>query len=118
MLPRVLRAKLHRATVTEADLEYVGSITIDRDLLDAVDIAPNEEVLVANMSNGERFTTYVFEGESGSGVMCVNGAAARLARPGDLIIVMAFGLVTDEEIAAHRPKVAFVGDRNRIDRML
>lgn len=114
----MLRAKLHSARVTEANLEYMGSLTVDRDLLDAVDIAPNEEVLVANLDNGERFTTYIFEGERGSGVMCVNGAAARLARVGDRIIVMAFGHVTEPEVASHRPKVAILDEKNRIERML
>jgi aspartate 1-decarboxylase len=118
MMRSLLRAKLHSARVTEANLEYMGSITIDRDLLDAVGLVPNEQVLVANLANGERFTTYVFEGERGSGVMCVNGAASRLARVGDRIIVMAFGLFTEDEVAAHLPKVAILDTGNRIERML
>ncbi len=118
MLRSMLRSKLHQAPQTAAHLEHMGRLTVDRDLLDAVDLAPNEEVLCANMSNGERFTTYIFEGERGSGVICVNGAAARLARPGDELIVMAFGLVEDSEVADHRPKVAILDEKNRIDRML
>jgi aspartate 1-decarboxylase len=110
----MLRAKLHAARVTEANLEYTGSLTVDRDLLDAVDIAVSEQVHVANLENGERFTTYIFEGERGSGVMCANGAAARLVQPGDRIIVMAYGLVDDSEVATHRPKVAILDEKNRI----
>ena len=118
MLRSLLRAKLHKATVTEAVLEYTGSLTVDRDLLDAVDLAPNEEVLCANMSNGERFTTYIFEGERGSGVIGVNGAAARLAGEGDRLIVMAFGLVDESELADHKPTVAILDDFNRVVEVL
>lgn len=113
----VLRAKLHLARVTESRLDYEGSLTVDRELLDAVDLVPHERVLVANLENGARFTTYLFEGEPGSGVICVNGAAARLAVPGDRVIVMAFGLVDEEEIRTHRPKVAILDAENRIVRM-
>ncbi len=116
MLRIVLRAKLHRAVVTEADLTYEGSLTVDRDLLDAVGMVPSEQVECANVSNGERFTTYLFEGPRGSGIVCVNGAAARLARAGDRLIVMAYGLVTEEEIRTHHPKVALLDERNRIVR--
>ena len=114
MMRTMLRAKLHAARVTEANLAYTGSLTVDRDLLDAVDIAVGEQVHVANLENGERFTTYIFEGERGSGVMCVNGAAARRAHVGDRLIVMAYGLLDEAEVAAHRPKVAILDEQNRI----
>ena len=117
MLRTMLRSKLHMARVTEANLEYMGSLTVDRDLLDAVDMVPMEQIHVANVSNGERFVTYLFEGERGSGVVCVNGAAARLAQPGDRIIVMAYGLVDESEVADHQPKVAILDDENRISRV-
>jgi aspartate 1-decarboxylase len=110
----MLRAKLHRATVTEAILEYEGSLTVDRDLLDAVGLLPSEQIHVANITNGERFVTYLFEGDRGSGVICVNGAAARLARPGDQLIIMAYGIMDDAEAETHRPKVAILDQSNRI----
>ncbi len=110
----MLRAKLHRATVTETVLEYEGSLTVDRDLLDAVGLLPNEQIHVANITNGERFVTYLFEGERGSGVICVNGAAARLARPGDQLIIMAYGMMDDAKAEAHRPRVAILDAENRI----
>jgi len=110
----MLRAKLHRATVTEAVLEYEGSLTVDRDLLDSVGLLPSEQIHVANITNGERFVTYLFEGERGSGIICVNGAAARLARPGDQLIIMAYGMMDDAEAEAHRPKVAILDASNRI----
>jgi len=114
MLRTMLRAKLHRATVTEADLQYEGSLTVDLDLLDAVGLLPHEQVHCVNVNNGARFVTYLFEGERGSGVICVNGAAARLASPGDLLIVMAYGLVDDAEAATHEPRVALLDGHNRI----
>lgn len=114
MLRTMLRAKLHRVTVTEADLEYEGSLTVDRDLMDAVGLLPMEQVHCANVNNGARFVTYLFEGERGSGIICVNGAAARLAGPGDLLIVMAYGLVDDSEAEAHQPRVALLDEHNRI----
>jgi len=113
----MLKSKLHTATVTEANLEYVGSLTVDMDLLEAVGLVPNEQIHVANLNNGERFTTYLFEGERGSGVMCVNGAAARLATPGDRIIVMAYAWLDESEVAGHEPKVAILDERNQIVRM-
>ena len=114
MLRTMLRAKLHRATVTAAVLEYEGSLTVDLDLLDAVGLLASEQIHVANITNGERFVTYLFEGERGSGVICVNGAAARLARPGDQLIIMAYGLMDDAEAETHRPKVAILDESNRI----
>lgn len=107
-----LRSKIHGARVTQADLHYVGSITIDRHLLDAVDLWPNEKVLVVNVDNGERFETYVFEGEAGSGVVGVNGAAARLVQVGDRLLIMAFAALTEDEARRHRPRVVFVGEGN------
>jgi len=110
----MLRAKLHTARVTEANLEYMGSLTVDRDLMDAVGMVANEQVHVANLTNGERFVTYLFEGERGSGGMCVNGAAAHLATEGDRIIVMAYAVVDESEAAGHRPRVAILDEGNRI----
>jgi aspartate 1-decarboxylase len=112
VLRTFLRSKIHGARVTQADLHYVGSITIDRNLLDAVDLWPNEKVLVVNVENGERFETYVFEGEAGSGVLGVNGAAARLVHVGDRLLVMAFASMTEDEARRHRPRVVFVGEGN------
>src|SRR5262249_44705528 len=106
VLPRfMLRAKIHRATVTHADIDYEGSVTVDRDLLDAADILPFEEVHVWNVTRGTRLTTYALAGEAGSGVVCVNGAAAHLARPGDLVILAAFTQVDDAAARGHRPRV-------------
>nr|MBO2470846.1 aspartate 1-decarboxylase [Bacillota bacterium] len=94
MFRTMMKAKIHRATVTEANLNYVGSITIDADILDAVDILPNEKVQVVNNHNGARFETYVIPGPRGSGVICLNGAAARLVQPGDVIIIISYALMT------------------------
>ena len=118
MLRKLLRAKIHRATVTQAGQDYIGSITIDRDLMDAVDLVAGECVLVADIDNGNRFETYVFEGERGSGVICVNGAAASLVSVGDKVIIMAFGYVPDEEAASVTPHVVLVDEKNRPARML
>ncbi len=112
---KMLRAKIHRATVTEACVDYVGSITIDRDLLDASGILVGECVLVADLNDGARFETYVFEGERGSGVVCVNGAAARLVDEGDKVIIMAFGYIDESQAAALKPTVVLIGDNNTID---
>jgi aspartate 1-decarboxylase len=114
MLLKKLRAKIHRATVTEACVDYVGSITIDKDMLDASGIQVGECVLVADLADGQRFETYVFEGEAGSGVICVNGAAARLVDVGDKVIIMAYGYVTLEEAATLEPKVVLMGEGNEI----
>ena len=110
----LLRAKIHRAVVTDANPEYVGSITIDDELLQKVDIWPGEKVLVADVDNGARFETYVVSGKSGSGTVCVNGSAARLVRKGDKLIIMAFEY-TDSPITA---KVALVDEKNRFVRSL
>ena len=109
-----LLAKLHNCTLTGANLEYTGSISIDCNLLDAVQILPYEQVQVVNISNGERLITYAIPAPAGSGVVELNGAAARLGAKGDRAIVMTYGQLTPEEIANHSPTVAIVGDRNQI----
>ncbi|MCL6592375.1 MAG: aspartate 1-decarboxylase [Alicyclobacillus sp.] len=114
----MMKAKLHRATVTEANLNYVGSITIDEELLQAVDILPNEQVLVVNNNNGARFETYAIPAPAGSRIVCLNGAAARLAQPGDVVIIMSFALLTEEEARHHQPRIAVLGEGNDIIDML
>lgn len=114
MLREMLKSKIHRAVVTEADLHYVGSVTIDRDLMRAADILPNEKVLIADIENGERFETYAFEGAPGSGVICLNGACARLCHVGDRVLIMTFATMTDAEAKVHVPKVIFVDAKNRM----
>lgn len=118
MFRTMMRAKLHRATVTEANLNYVGSITIDEDLMDAVNIVENEKVQIVNNNNGARLETYVIKGERGSGVVCLNGAAARLVQPGDKVIIICYGLVTEEEVHKQEPKIAVLDDHNQIIEML
>lgn len=110
----MLKSKIHRATVTEANLAYEGSLTIDADLMRAADILPYEMVYVFNIANGERFETYAMEGEAGSGVMCLNGAAARKGHAGDLIIVTTFAGYSGEELKQHQPKIVLVDAQNRI----
>ena len=114
MMRKMLRAKIHRATVTQADIDYEGSVTIDRDLLDATDLLPNEAVWIWDVTNGNRLETYAVEGARGSGVICVNGAAAHLIRPGDLVIIAAYTWLDEAEARAHKPKVVFVDAQNRI----
>lgn len=114
MLLKVLRAKIHRATITEACVDYVGSITIDRALLEASGILPGECVLVADLTDGQRFETYVMEAPAGSGVICINGAAARLVDEGDKIIVMAFAYAETREATALKPRIVLVDENNRI----
>lgn len=114
MLLKVLRGKIHRAVVTEAMIDYVGSITIDSDLLDASGILPGECVLVADMTDGARFETYVFKGDAGSGTICINGAAARLVSVGDEVIIMAYGYMAPEEARGFKPSVVLVDSSNRI----
>lgn len=113
MLRVMCKSKIHRATVTEANLNYVGSITIDEDLLQSADIFPYEQVHVVNINNGERFETYTIPGPRGSGVVCLNGAAARLAQVGDLVIIMAYALLSSEETHGFSPKVVFVDAKNQ-----
>lgn len=107
MFIEVVKSKIHRVTVTEANLNYVGSITIDEDLLDAANLIPNEKVAIVNNNNGERFETYIIRGERGSGMVCLNGAAARKAQPGDVIIVMSYALMDFEEAKTFCPAVVF-----------
>lgn len=103
----VLKSKIHRVTVTEARLDYIGSITIDEDLLDAANIIPGERVYIVNNNNGARLDTYTIPGPRGSGVICLNGAAARLVQPGDIVIIMSYALMSPEEARAFRPAVIF-----------
>jgi len=114
MMRKMMRAKIHRATVTEANVDYEGSITIDRRLMDATDLLPNEAVCVWNVTNGNRFETYAVEGPPDSGVVCVNGAAAHLVRAGDLVIIAAFTWLEEDAARKHEPKVVFVDEQNRI----
>ena len=107
MLIEMMKSKIHRVTVTEANLNYIGSITIDSALIKAANILPGERVFIVNNNNGERFDTYVIAGEEGSGVICLNGAAARKAQPGDVIIIMAYAQMTPEEAQDFRPSVVF-----------
>lgn len=107
MLIEVLKSKIHRATVTEANLEYIGSITIDEDIMDAVGIIPNEHVHIVNNNNGARLSTYVIKGERGSGVVCINGAAARLVQPGDIVIILSYATMDYEEAKTFEPKIVF-----------
>ena len=118
MFRTLLGGKIHRATVTQADLNYVGSITIDQDLLDAADICVNEKVQIVNNNNGARFETYTIAGERGSGIVCLNGAAARLVQAGDIVIIMSYVLLSEPEIAAHQPKVVLVDGANKIREIL
>jgi aspartate 1-decarboxylase len=112
MLVQVLKSKLHRVRVTEANLNYVGSITIDEDLIDAADLIPNERVQIVNNMNGARLETYVIKGERGSGIICLNGAAARLVQPGDVVIVMAYAWMSYDEAKTFEPKVVFPKENN------
>lgn len=109
----MMKSKIHRATVTDANLNYVGSITVDADLLEAADIRPYEQVAVVNINNGERFETYTIEGPAGGGDMCLNGAAARLAQPGDLIIVISYAQYDEAELDGFEPTVVHVDRDNR-----
>lgn len=110
----LFKSKIHRATVTHADLDYEGSITLDRDLMHAADILPYEKVAVWNVTRGSRLETYALEGPAGSGVMCINGAAAHHNSPGDLVIVATFAEMDEAEARAHRPRVVLVDAENRI----
>lgn len=114
MLLTLLKGKIHRATVTEANLNYKGSITIDTYLLQEAGILPYELVQIVNINNGERFETYVIEGERNSGVICLNGAAARLVQPGDKVIIMAYAQVTPEEVEELEQKILILDDNNKI----
>jgi aspartate 1-decarboxylase len=106
------KGKIHRARVTEANLDYEGSLTVDQDLLDASGILPYEQVHVVNITNGERLVTYAITGERGSGVICLNGAAAHRGKPGDLVIVISYGMVDENELSDFQPKVVLVDEKN------
>lgn len=118
MYRTMMKGKIHRARITEANLNYVGSITIDADILDQVDIIPNEKVQVVNNNNGARLETYVIPGERGSGVICLNGAAARLVQKDDIIIIISYALVSNEELKNYRPKVAIMNENNEIEQLI
>lgn len=107
MLIQILKSKIHRVTVTQANLDYIGSITIDEDLMDAANIIANEQVSVVNNNNGERLTTYVIPGRRGSGDICLNGAAARKVQPGDIVIIMSYATMDFEEAKSFRPTIVF-----------
>lgn len=113
MFRHFLKSKIHRATVTHCELHYEGSCAIDEDLLEIADIRENEQVHVWNIDNGERFVTYAIRGERGSGMISLNGSAARRAAVGDLVIISTFAIVSDAEVQSHRPRVVFVDARNR-----
>ena len=118
MLRTMLFAKIHGATVTQCDPSYVGSITIDTDLLDATGLRVNEKVLVCDVDTGSRFETYIFKGEAGSGIIGVNGAAARLTSVGNSLLIMSFCQLTADELEAHRPTVVILDANNRVERTL
>lgn len=109
----MLKSKIHRATVTDANLEYEGSVTVDKDLLKAADIWPFERVEIYNIANGARFATYAIEGASGSGVICINGAAAHLAKPGDKVIIATYVTMEEKDIPSYEQKIVLVGEGNR-----
>ena len=110
----VFKSKIHRCRVTEANLNYEGSVTIDADLMEAADILSHEQVQVLNVNNGERFDTYAIRGPRGSGVVCLNGPAARLAHVGDLVIILTYASMEREELERHTPRIVMVDDRNHI----
>ena len=116
MFRTMLKSKIHRATVTEANLHYIGSVTIDADLMEAADLLEGEQVTIVNVDNGARLVTYAITGERGSGMIGINGAAAHLVHPGDLVILIAYGTMDDAEARTFRPRVVFVdADNRRID---
>jgi aspartate 1-decarboxylase len=114
VLITLMKSKIHRATVTEANLNYVGSITIDQDLMEAAGILQHEKVQIVNNNNGKRFETYVINGNRGSGIVCLNGAAARLVHPGDIIIIISYAMFQTEEAKQYVPNIVFVDDDNRV----
>lgn len=116
MFINILKSKIHRVKVTEANLNYVGSITIDEDLLDAANMIENEKVLIVNNNNGERFETYIIKGERGSGKICLNGAAARRVQVGDILIIISFAMMDFEEAKTFKPFVVFPDDANKVIR--
>jgi len=111
---QVLKSKIHRATITQAELHYVGSITIDQDLLDAANMIPHEKVQVVNVNNGERLETYIIRGERGTGTICLNGPAARLCQVGDVVIIVSYATMDFEEAKKHEPTIIFPDDNNKL----
>ncbi|HLQ97716.1 MAG TPA: aspartate 1-decarboxylase [Candidatus Dormibacteraeota bacterium] len=118
MFRTMMKGKIHRARVTEANLNYVGSVTIDQAILEQVDILPNEKVQIVNNNNGARLETYVIPGEKGSGIICLNGAAARLVQKGDTVIIISYALVAEEELDSLKPKVAIMNENNEIEKLI
>jgi aspartate 1-decarboxylase len=118
MMRMLMKGKLHRAKVTEANLNYVGSITIDETLMEAIELLPHEKVQIVNNNNGARLETYVIPGERDSGVICLNGAASRLVQPGDIVIIVSYALVSEDELTTFIPKVALLNEDNTIKEML
>lgn len=114
MFIQILKSKIHRAVVTQADLHYIGSITLDEDLMDAAGIIENEKVHVVNINNGERMETYVIKGARGSGVVCMNGPAARKAQKGDLVIIMSYAMMDQKEAIDFQPQIVFPDENNKI----
>lgn len=117
MMLNMLKGKIHRVKVTQAELDYVGSITIDEDLLDAAGIREYEQVHIVDINNGQRFETYTIKGERGSGIICLNGAAARCVQKSDLVIIMSYAQMSEEEAENHKPKVVFVDENNKISKV-
>ena len=118
MYRTLMKSKIHRATVTHADLNYVGSVTIDQAILDSVDIIPNEKVQIVNNNNGARLETYVIAGERGSGIICLNGAAARLVQKGDPVIIISYAMISEANVNSFNPKIAIMNDKNEIEQMI
>ena len=118
MLRQILNGKIHRATVTDAHIDYEGSVTIDKSLMEAAGIEPYEKVLIANLANGSRLESYAIEGEAGSGEICLNGGAAKHGKPGDLVIILTFAVLTEEEMKTHQPKLVYVDSKNRVVKKL
>lgn len=114
MLIHVMKSKIHRVKITQAELHYVGSITVDEDLMDAADIVENEKVQIVNINNGERLETYVIKGKRGSGEVCLNGPAARLAQVGDIVIIISYGMINKSEASTYKPTVIFPDDHNKL----
>ncbi len=118
MFRTMMKSKIHRARITEANLNYVGSITIDQDILDQVDILANEKVQIVNNNNGARLETYVIPGERGTGIICLNGAAARLVQKDDIVIIISYATVSEDELSSHRPKIAIMNEENKIEQFI
>ena len=114
MYIQILKSKIHRAKITQAELHYVGSITIDEDLMDAANLIENEKVQIVNVNNGERLETYVIKGERGSGMVCLNGPAARKAQVGDIVIIIAYASMTPEEAKSYSPTIVFPNNQNKV----